>query len=760
VSVFFSGETNMTMTADSMESDALPARLPTAAIVAWFALSVAAGVLAAVPADLEAQCLLSGVGLALVIALVQRATDNPNDWRRAAVLIFGLFLSIRYMVWRTFNTLGVADPFSMIAANLLYFAEAYAFTIFALGIFVNFYPLRRPNLRLRPGDPIPTVDILVPSYNENAELLEVTLRCCLAVRYPQDKKRIFLLDDGGTDQKRNDRDIKKRQEAISRHHELRKLCERLGVGYLTRERNEHAKAGNINAALDKTDGELVLILDADHVPTSDMLERTVPWFNKDPLVFLVQSPHFMINPDPIDRNLLSAFRRMPAENEMFYVTIQRGLDFWDSSFFCGSAAVLRRTALELVGGLTGDSITEDAETALELHARGLKSVYVDQPMVGGLAPESFTGFVVQRMRWAQGMTQIMLLKLPKALGKMRWYQAVSYINACLFWMFPLGRLIFLLAPCLYLFFGLKIYSASTEQILIYALPHVVGAQICNSMLFGRTRWPLISELYEIMQSIYSMMAIIQVFRNPRKPQFVVTPKSEVVEEEFISPLVRPFYILFFCVVAAMIAGIIRFIQIPDSRPLTGMVLVWNMLNLTLISAAFGALLERRQRRSAPRMPLQVPAVIEAPNGQRLSCTVEDISAGGFRLTLGQEAKSLRFGDQVFLHVWVPSRREEHHFKLEVRSAFPVGRQRGLGCRFTDLSEHDRDMMYALMYGDSESWAQFIARRTRPMPFLRAVVLVFKLSYKPIIDHVTHLVANVRHFAFRSKALRSNQTFPP
>ena len=600
--------------------------LPPATVALWFILAAAALMLAAAPADLPAQSLLSMIAVGLVTAMAHRATENPNDWRRAAILVTALFLSVRYMLWRSFNTMAFSDPFSMVAAWLLFIAEGYAFLIFALGIFVNFYPLRRPILRLRPGDYVPTVDILIPSYNEEADLLEVTLRCCLALRYPADKRRIYLLDDGGTDQKRSDKDPKKRLEAIARHHELRKLCERLGCIYLTREKNEHAKAGNINAAFRITNGELILILDADHVPTSDMLERTVPWFGRDPLVFLVQTPHFMINPDPIDRNLLSAFRRMPAENEMFYVTIQRGLDYWDSSFFCGSAAVLRRTALELVGGLTGDSITEDAETALELHARGFRSVYVDQPMVGGLAPESFTGFVVQRMRWAQGMTQIMLLKLPSALRKMKWYQAISYINACLFWMFPLARLIFLLSPCAYLFFGLQIYNASLSQILVYAIPHVVASQVCNAVLFGRTRWPLISELYEIMQSIYSMVAILQVFRNPRKPQFIVTPKSEVLEEEFVSPLVRPFYWLFLIVIAALIAGVLRIVYIPGSRELTVVVMVWCLLNLTLISAAFGALLERRQRRAAPRMPLQVPAEVEAPDGTRATCSIEDISS--------------------------------------------------------------------------------------------------------------------------------------
>lgn len=731
------------MSASDAPSQANQTPLPRWAVITWFALAVATAILATIPADVPAQTLLSGVSLGLLVALVHRTTENPNDWRRAAILLFGFFLSLRYMWWRTFNTMELSDPASMLSAWFLYFAEAYAFVIFTLGIFVNFYPLRRPNLRLMPGDVVPTVDIYIPSYNETADLLEVTIRCCLAVRYPAGKKRIYLLDDGGTDQKRNDPNPQKRKEAIARHHELRALCDRLGCGYLTREKNNHAKAGNINAAFEKTDGELLLILDADHVPTSDLLERTVPWFTRDEKVFLVQTPHFMINPDPIDRNLLSAFRRMPAENEMFYVTIQRGLDFWDSSFFCGSAAVLRRSSLKLVGGLTGDSITEDAETALELHSRGFKSVYVDQPMVGGLAPESFTGFVVQRMRWAQGMTQIMLLKLPGALRKMKWYQAVSYINACLFWMFPLARLIFMLSPCLYLFFGLQIYNASFDQILVYGLPHVIGAQICNTVLFGRTRWPLISELYEIMQSIYSMVAIIQVFRNPRKPQFMVTPKGEVVDEEFVSPLIRPFYYLFGLLILSMIAGAFRYAYVPGSRALTVVVMVWNMLNITLVSAAFGALLERRQRRSAPRMPLQAPAQLELGNGSLIKCSVDDISSGGFRLTLGDEGRKVRFGDQAFLNVWVPSRQIETRFKIEIRSSFPLGRVRGLGCRFTHLSESDRDMMYALMYGDSESWSQFIARRTRPMPFFRALGLVFRLSYKPIVDHIKHISSQVR-----------------
>ena len=103
---------------------------------------------------------------------------------------------------------------------------------------------------------------------------------------------------------------------------------------------------------------------------------------------------------------------MPSENEMFYGVIQRGLDKWNAAFFCGSAAVLRREALVTTNGFSGLTITEDCETALELHSRGWNSVYVDKPLIAGLQPETFASFIGQRSRWAQGMMQILRFKIP------------------------------------------------------------------------------------------------------------------------------------------------------------------------------------------------------------------------------------------------------------------------------------------------------------------------------------------------------------
>src|SRR5438309_388237 len=176
-------------------------------------------------------------------------------------------------------------------------------------------------------------------------IVVMTVAAAKNMDYPAEKLKVWLLDDGGTEQKCNDPNPEKAAAAMQRRVSLQLLCSQLGAIYHTRERNEHAKAGNMNAALAHSTGEIVVVFDADHAPFRSFLRETVGYFARDPKLFLVQTPHVFLNPDPIERNLRT-FQRMPSENEMFYSVTQRGLDKWNASFFCGSAALLRRSALK------------------------------------------------------------------------------------------------------------------------------------------------------------------------------------------------------------------------------------------------------------------------------------------------------------------------------------------------------------------------------------------------------------------------------
>ncbi|HYD31464.1 MAG TPA: UDP-forming cellulose synthase catalytic subunit [Azospirillaceae bacterium] len=552
---------------------------------------------------------------------------EPKGGLRGLAIVVGVFVTLRYLAWRTQATLPTDTWANMLPGLVLYGAELYGITVHLLGAFLNANPLRRP-VRPLPDDPalLPTVDILIPTYNESPDLLETTLAAAVQVRYPADRLRVYLLDDGATAQKLNDPDPVKAEATRSRARALKALCARLGATYRTRERNEHAKAGNLNAALPHTSGDLVAILDSDHVPSADFLEKTVGPFLDDATLALVQTPHFFISPDPIERNL-NVFRRMPGESEMFYGAVQHGYDSWNAAYFCGSAAVLRRSHLESVGGLRGETITEDAETALELHARGYSSAYIDEPVVAGLSPETFSSFVTQRSRWAQGMIQLLLLKNPLLRRGLRPMQRLAYLNSCLFWLFPFARVAFLLAPLCYLLLGLEIINCTVSQFAAYAVPHVLGSLLLSHILFGRTRWPLVSELYEVVLSIFLMLPLVSVFLRPRKPVFKVTPKAATLDRDFLSPLAWPFYVLFGILLTAEAWGALRYLHFPLQRDYLSVVLAWNTANLLLLAAALGVISERSQRRAMPRVPRRLPCRLRA--GDRVvEAMLVDTSVGG------------------------------------------------------------------------------------------------------------------------------------
>ena len=238
----------------------------------------------------------------------------------------------------------------------------------------------------------------------------------------------------------------------------------------------------------------------------------------------MQTPHVFLNRDPIERNLRT-FDHMPSENEMFYSVTQRGLDKWNGSFFCGSAALLRRSALETTNGFSGLTVTEDCETAFELHRAGWTSVYVDKPLTAGLQPETFESFIGQRSRWCQGMFQLLLLKNPALKPGLTPIQRLAYLSSMTFWFFPLPRLVFMFAPLLHIFFDVKLFVSTVEESIAYAATYVVVNTMIQNELFGHVRWPWMSELYEYVQGVYLVKAIGSVIASPRKPTFNVTAKG-------------------------------------------------------------------------------------------------------------------------------------------------------------------------------------------------------------------------------------------
>ncbi|MCX7738243.1 MAG: UDP-forming cellulose synthase catalytic subunit [Hydrogenothermaceae bacterium] len=587
------------------------------------------------PTSYNSQLTLFATFFILTLFLIKR----QNEYIKLIIIFFGMIISLRYFYWRTFNTLNLDEGFiNALLSITLYLAEVYSIVILLLGSFVSLRLLERKSIIIEKREDYPTVDVFIPTYNEPPEIVKATALAALSMDYPQEKFKVYILDDGGTAQKLNDPDPDKRKENTERAMELKKFVESVGKNlyYLTREKNLHAKAGNINEALKKTDGELILILDCDHVPAEDFLKRTVGFFKKYPKMFLVQTPHSFYNPDPLEKNL-GIFRIVPSEADMFYKHIQKGLDFWSASFFCGSAAILRREYLMEVGGIQGNTITEDAETALELHSRGYDSGYYARPMIYGLQPETFSAFVVQRTRWAQGMIQIFLLKNPLFKKGLRWYQKLSYLNANVFWFFGFARFVFLIAPVLYPILGVRMYNASLEDSLTYAVPHFIFSILVSYYLYVKTRWNFFSEIYEAIQSLFILPAIISVILSPRKPTFKVTPKGENLEEEFLTPFYKPVYILFHIIVISFFFSLYRWINFPEERGVIIVVLFWQVFNFLILGLGISILLEKPQRRNAFRIPTHDESFVYIDSTRRvISGRIKDISLTGIWVEIDQD----------------------------------------------------------------------------------------------------------------------------
>lgn len=559
---------------------------------------------------------------------------------RHIFLSLGSIIVIRYVYWRVTET--IPDPNQLhdfIPGIILLIAELYCIMMLALGLFVNAQPITRGAAPRLSDDDLPTVDVLVPSYNEDRDLVASTLAAIKAIDYPREKLTVYLLDDGGTDEKVYSFDRAVSATARARRADLQQLCVELGVRYLTRERNLSAKAGNLNHGLAHSSAELVVVFDADHVPAREFLRETVGFFSQDSKLFLVQTPHFFINADPLERNL-QTFKSMPSENEMFYGAIQKGLDSWNAAFFCGSAAVLRRAALDEVGGFAGVTITEDCESALELHSRGWKSLYVDKPLIAGLQPETFEAFIGQRSRWCRGMLQIFMLKNPLFTRGLSLAQKLCYASSNLFWLFPISRLVFMASPLFFILFNLQIYNASPQGFVAYTLTYIVAVMLIQNYLYGRLRWPWISELYEYIQAVYLFGAIFSVIANPRAPKFNVTQKGTSLSEDGLSRLAWPFYAIFGVLLATLGYTVFRYVSEPASRDLLLVVGLWNLFNTVMAGLALGVVSERRERRKIQRLATNRSGELVIDEA-RLPILVNDASIGGLKVQLdGVEGRRL------------------------------------------------------------------------------------------------------------------------
>lgn len=659
------------------------------------------------------QAAVGTICILIAITLNRRSTSVVTS---ISLVFLSLAATLRYGWWRVYmlqqffrdesNNRFTIDSVLML---ILLSAEIYTIMIMVLGFMQTIFPLHRKPVELPPEESLwPDVDVLIPTYNEPLSLVRYTALAANNIDYPPNKLHVYVLDDGT-------------------RPEFRTFCQEAGVGYIVRKEHQHAKAGNINHALTKMHSPLVTIFDCDHVPTRSFLQVTVGWFLADQKLAMLQTPHYFYSPDPFERNLLR-YQSIPNEGELFYGIIQDGNDLWNATFFCGSCAVIRRKALDEVGGIATETVTEDAHTSLRMQKKGWDTAYINLRQAAGLATETLSAHVGQRIRWARGMIQILRIENPLLASGMKLSQRLCYFNAMMHFLYAVPRLVFLCAPLVYMLLGRVIIPGYWVAILSYALPHLFLSGLVNSRLQSKHRHSFWNEIYETVLAPYILLPTILALINPKLGKFNVTDKGNTLAETtFDRRIASPTAWLLFANFIGVCMAPYRFLVTDPTHPGTVISnLLWILFNMVILGVAAAVANEQKQRRASVRIPAQLHLVLHLSDGTVVRATSLDMSVGGAAVRLEPGARDFEMGETFRISF------PEQTGQAQIGAAIVGKYGDNIRLQFQASSIAEQETLTCALYSRADSWVNVreSVEEDRPLiSFLRVVRLSFSGFYQ-------------------------------
>ena len=387
-------------------------------------------------------------------ALWRHRVAPPVTFRDRMLLMgltgIGIAAVLRLADW-WFRAEHVASPALFAVLSLAFW---YGISRIVLG-WVNYSAIARP--LHRPVREERRVAIFTTSTpGEPLAMFERTLAACARITHPH---TTYLLDN-------------------TRDPRFRRLAEEHGAVCLEIVDVPGAKAGKINRALELTDEEFILVLDPDHIPFPEFLDRVTGQFD-DPRVGFVQVSQAYYNQD---RSFAAA--GAAEQTYAFYGPGQMGLHGHHACVAIGANCTFRREALASIGG-HGIGLAEDLVTAIRLHGAGWRSVYVPEVLSRGLVPEDIGSFYRQQLKWARGVYEVAFTELPRLFGRLRWRQRLAYLTIGTYYLCGLTTFVFLVLPYLYLWTGVQPATMQFAEFVVNAAP---VAAVGVAMYFVVQRW--------------------------------------------------------------------------------------------------------------------------------------------------------------------------------------------------------------------------------------------------------------------------------
>ena len=540
------------------------------------------------------------------------ALPTPEPTRRLLVTrgaaVIALVVTLGYLLWRGLFTMNLGAWYLAVPLLVLEIHAAIGLGLFTFSLWdVD----RRPSMR--EPDTQQTITVLIPTYNEGAEILLPTIAAAVAL---EPAHETWVLDDGN-------------------RPEVAEMAASLGARYVARTEHTHAKAGNLNHALPLIQTDLIAVLDADHVARPGFLLSTLGYFS-DPRVAVVQTPQDFYNVTSFEHGSGRSLGEPFHEQSLFYRLLQPGKNRWNAAFWCGTGALVRTVALREVGGAATETITEDIHTTIRLHRRGWKTVYHNEVLAKGLAASDAAQYQLQRNRWGTGAMQVLRTENPLIVPGLSLGQRLAYAATLLGWFDAWRTLGLLLLPGLVLLSGdVPILANGGTFLLAFGVTY--GLQQLAMYRLGRGAYrPILAVVFELVRMTPNLVATLTLV-TPRVPRFAVTPKGRTANDRDRVAAPRPLVaVLGF----SAVAGIVYLLSLMHVAPIeyryawaAAGAFGWLIVNAGLLLLAIRRVRSLRfagERRSAVRFAVDAPGWVDAA-----PVTVQDLSVGGALLAAGE-----------------------------------------------------------------------------------------------------------------------------
>lgn len=541
---------------------------------------------------------------------------------RTVFVVFFVLAGAAYFVWR----LTAFNPSAPVYSALFYAAEMYGFAISLFMIYASFH------VRVRnPAAPAPglSVDVFITTYNEPLDVVRRTALAAVRMDYAHET---WILDDGN-------------------RPELKALAKEVGCRYLPREKNVNAKAGNLNNGLAHATGEFVVLFDADHVAEKNFLMRTLGYF-RDPGLAMVQTPQDYYNLGSFQHGRPKRSRLIWHEQSYFHYIGQTGRDWRNAATLCGCSAVLRRKAIDEVGGFATETVTEDMHTIVRIQKNKWNTAYHAEPLAFGIAPPDFRGYMRQRLRWGEGNLQVCREEGLPFTRDLTFAQRLCYFVLTTPYLEGWHKLILYLGPIIVLFSSVPPIHADLATFFAFFTPLYIGAFAYYNVIgrgFGRV---IATERFTMARFAVALYSTLGLFR--KRIRFRVSSKNLAGSLSLMS-IVPQALIGAASVLAVAYTGYRYWSGLPLFMPdwLALLVCVWALINSYMAGwVVWNAFRCARMGENRYQFPLALPLRFTDRSGREIFTTAENLSSDWVEALAPGENEGFEW-DRASVTVYLP-----------------------------------------------------------------------------------------------------------